>query len=329
MNSPSRPVAFTGYLDLASAVLGGKALEASDEFFNAKDNLILPGHPVYHPDTYTDRGQWMDGWETRRRRTQGLDWCVIQLGLPGVIHGVDIDTSFFEGNSPAYASVEARRGDDGHWEELLPRSPLQPGGQNLFAVPDRNVWTHVRLNIFPDGGVARFRVYGQVSVNWPAMPADALIDLASVVYGGQAIACSDMFFSSMTNLILPGKAAHAGEGWETKRRRGPGYDWAIIKLGRPGVVQRVDVDTTHFKGNYPEMCSLDACLAPDEPIDALTWPEVEWINLVPKTPLGPDACHSFTGEALKSIGPVSHVKLNIFPDGGISRLRVFGVIAPA
>lgn len=315
--------AFTGLVDLAAERLGGVALEASDEFFAPKDNLVKPGRGRFEPDVYTDRGKWMDGWETRRRRGPGLDWCVIRLGLPGVIRGVDIDTHHFLGNHPAYASVDAKSGEQGDWMEILPRVPLRPGAQNLFGIMNSSAWTHVRLNIHPDGGVARFRVYGEVAVDWRSL-ADGDIDLANLRNGGRIVACSDRFFSPAENLILPDEPAHMGEGWETRRRRGPGYDWAVIQLGRAGLISRIDIGTRHFKGNYPERFSLDGCVAPDEPVDELTWPEFEWVNLVPKSALRPDDQHMFEADSLGSQGPFTHIKLNIFPDGGISRLRVFG-----
>lgn len=318
--------AFTGLIDLAAEMLGGQALDASDEFFAPKENLLKPGRGRFEPDVYTDRGKWMDGWETRRRRSPGLDWCVIRLGLPGIIRGVDIDTNHFLGNNPSYASIDAKNGESGDWVEILPRVPLRPGAQNLFGVMNQTAWTHIRLNIYPDGGVARLRVYGDVAVDWRVLP-DEDIDLACLRYGGKAVACSDRFFSPVENLILPGEAHHMGEGWETRRRRGPGYDWAIIQLGRAGQLHRIEINTRHFKGNYPDLCSLDGCVAPDEPVDSLTWPEFEWVNILPKTSMKPDHLHVFEGESISNTGPFTHVKLNVFPDGGVSRLRVYGQIA--
>ena len=262
-----------GLVDLASARLGGVALLANDEFFAEKENLLKPGRGVFIADKYTDRGKWMDGWETRRRRTPGNDWCVVQLGLRGIIKQVDIDTNHFLGNHPPFASLdgvcltnsfpkEPDQVEKLPWMPLLPQSALQPGSQNLFAVPNEQTCTHVRLNIFPDGGVARLRVYGVVVPDWSKLNRGELIDLAAVENGGVPLACSDMFFSSMNNLIMPGRAENMGDGWETKRRRGPGYDWIVLKLGLPGTVRKIEVDTNHFKGNYPDMCSIDGCNAP-------------------------------------------------------------------
>lgn len=322
------PAAFSGLVDLASERLGGKALEASDEFFAPKENLLKPGRGVFIPDKYTDRGKWMDGWESRRKRGPGHDWCVIRLGVPGIIRGIDIDTNHFLGNAPLYGSVEACALEDGteprgstQWTEILSRSPLQPGSQNLFAIHSDDRWTHVRLNIYPDGGVARLRVYGEVVPDLANRTKGGVVDLAAVENGGRAVAASDMFFGAKENLIMPGKAANMGDGWETRRRRGPGHDWAIVRLGQQGEIVRIEVDTSHFKGNFPDRCSIDACNETGV-VDALTWQQVRWKEILPETKLRADCVHMFEKE-LNPSGPTTHVRLNIFPDGGVSRLRVW------
>lgn len=319
---------FAGLIDLAAERIGGRALSASDEFFAEKENLLKPGRGVFIEDKYTDRGKWMDGWETRRKRVPGHDWCVIQLGRPGVIHGVDVDTNHFLGNAPSFVSLEAAPSAEGPWTEILPRSPVNPGAQNLFAVTGRQTWTHVKLHIYPDGGVARFRVYGEVTPDPAVFKPGVLVDLAALENGGRAVGCSDAFFSSMNNLLMPGRSANMGDGWETRRRRGPGHDWVIIRLGRPGTLKKIEVDTNHFKGNYPDTCSLDGCLAPGQAVDALTWPDFTWKEILPRQKLQAHTQHYFEPE-LREAGPVSHVRLNIFPDGGVSRLRLFGLLSSA
>lgn len=330
----NEPNIFPGLIDLASGRLGGKALLASDDFFASKDNLLKQGRGIFIPDKYTQQGKWMDGWESRRRRGPGHDWCIIKLGAPGIVRGIEIDTDHFLGNSPLYASVEAVVADAGasaasfgkksaNWKTILAKSPVKPGVQNVFGVTNTDRWTHVRLNIFPDGGVARLRVYGEVVPDWRAMNLSRPIDLVAVVNGGLAIAASDMFFSPMNNLILPGKAATMGDGWETRRRRGSGNDWVILKLGRPGLIQRIEVDTAHFRGNFPESCSVDGCAAP-EGVDGLTWPSIDWKEVLPRTRLSASKNHVFGH--VKNAGKVSHVRLNIFPDGGVSRIRVLGTV---
>ncbi|HEY3663926.1 MAG TPA: allantoicase [Chthoniobacterales bacterium] len=323
-----------GLVDLAAARIGGVALVANDEFFAEKENLLQPGRGIFIPDKYTDHGKWMDGWETRRRRSPGHDWCVVQLGLRGIVKQVDIDTNHFLGNHPPFASLDAlclttefprelTSLDQLPWRTLLAKSPLNPGSQNLFQVEANEPATHIRLNIIPDGGVARLRIYGTVVPDWSKTKPGELVDLAAVENGGVPLACSDMFFSSMNNLIMPGRSANMGDGWETKRRRAPGYDWIILKLGLPGAIQKIEVDTNHFKGNYPDTCSIEGCLAPGATIDDLTNSKTEWKEVLSKTKLEADKRHFFENE-LTPPGECTHLRLNIYPDGGVSRLRVWG-----
>jgi allantoicase len=323
-----------GLIDLAAPRVGGLALLANDEFFAEKENLLKPGRGVFIADKYTDRGKWMDGWETRRRRTPGHDWCVIQLGLRGIIKQVDIDTNHFLGNHPPFASLDAVCLTNGFpsdagelpWAPLLEKSALKPGSQNLFATTSDQTWTHVRLNIIPDGGVARLRVYGVVVPDWSKLKPGALVDLAAVENAGVPLACSDMFFSSMNNLIMPGRSENMGDGWETKRRRGPGYDWIIVKLGLQGTIRKIEVDTNHFKGNYPDMCSIEGCTAPGASTDELAAPATRWSEILPKTKLQAHTRHFFEKE-LSPIDNCTHLRLNIYPDGGVSRLRAWGTVA--
>ena len=265
---------FTQLTDLAAERLGGKVLYATDDFFAEKENLIAPTRGIFIADKYTDRGKWMDGWESRRKRTPGHDWAIIQLATSGKIKGFDIDTNFFLGNHPPHASVEAVNLRDGHkisdwdsvsWKEILPKSHLDAGSQNFYECESNEVFTHLRLHIYPDGGVARFRVYGEVFKNWDAVSANDTIDLAAAINGGQAIACNDMFFSSMSNLIMPNRGINMGDGWETKRNRTPNNrDWVILKLAHKGTVDKIIVDTCHFKGNYPDSCSIEFCTSDND-----------------------------------------------------------------
>ncbi len=323
---------FAGLANLADERLGARALAANDDFFAGKENLVKPGAAVFDVDRYTDRGKWMDGWESRRKRVPGHDWCVVRLGLPGVIRGVDIDTSHFLGNHPPHASLDAAvlERDDASgleraaWSEVLTRVALAPGAHNPYSIGHAGRWTHVRLNIFPDGGVARLRVYGTSEPDWARVPKGETHDLASITRGGSIVTASDMFFGAPGNLLMPWVAESMRDGWETRRRRRPGHDWVIVRLGRPARIRRIEVDTKHYKGNYPDQCSIDAALAPEASVEALTG-EKAWRPLLAKTKLGADANHAFERE-LSDAGVVSHVRLNIHPDGGVSRLRVFGAV---
>jgi allantoicase len=331
MRDASRPAEFAGLVNLADERLGARAVATNDEFFAPKENLLRPHPATFDPDRYTERGKWMDGWESRRRREPGHDWCVVRLGVPGLIRGVDIDTSFFLGNHPPHASLEGANLDsDGDaalalvsWTEILARVPLAPGAHNPYSVASNGRWSHVRLNIYPDGGVARLKIYGVSVPDWASLGGSGTIDLASVVQGGGIVTANDMFFGAPENMLMPWVAESMGDGWETRRKRGPGHDWSIVRLGRSGRIQRIEVDTMHFKGNYPDRCSLDGCLAPEARDAELTSEAMVWKAMLPPTKLQAHTNHVFEKE-LAEVGPVSHVRINIFPDGGISRLRVLG-----
>ena len=326
---------FTDLIDLASERLGGAVLAANDEFFAPKEGLIKATQPEWREGLYTERGKWMDGWETRRRRAPGEDWAVIRLGAPGTVRGVVIDTSFFTGNYPESASLDgcevagtpaASLLTDGGvtWQPLLPMVTLAGDTRNLFEVEQspRRV-THVRLTIHPDGGVARLRVHGDVVVADDMFEPGERHDLAAMEHGGFVVECSDMWYGHRQNLILPGRSTHMGDGWETKRRRGPGHEWTIVRLARRAVIDRVELDTDHYKGNAPGSCMLECVdagvVSPNARFDAGAQ---QWRELVPHVPLQPHARHRFSSEVIPR--PATHVRLNIYPDGGVARLRLFG-----
>ena len=343
MTQPDVALGFTGLVDLAARSLGGHAVACSDDFFASMDNLVAPGRGIFVPGEYTDRGKWMDGWESRRRRGgPESDYCIVALGAQGRIRALDIDTNHFLGNHPPYAALDVLSASPKasaeqlmqatSWTELLPQSALKPGSQNLFAVNSEHVVTHVRLRIFPDGGVARLRVYGDVEPTWDVVEDDlhtlaALdqgeVDLVSLRNGGLALACSDMFFSPMQNLILPRRATDMGGGWETRRKRMPGHDWIILKLGARGRLTLAVFDTAFFKGNYPDRASIEAIDAPGARITDLLSSSTAWRQLVPETKLSADS-RALVRDELRQLGPVTHVRVNIFPDGGLSRLRLYG-----
>ena len=302
-----------GYLpDLASRDLGGSVVAANDELFAARENLIRAEAPQFAPHTFGPKGQIMDGWETRRRREPGSDHAIVRLGLPGVIRSVVIDTAFFRGNFPPEASVEAC-GAEGHpspaeldaaqWTTLVERTALQGDTAREFAVEDEHRWTHVRLTIYPDGGVARLRVYGEPIAD-PRL-VTSTVDLAALENGGTVLDCSNDFYSTPTNLIKPGLARVMGDGWETARRRDDGNDWVRLRLACPGRIVLVEIDTTHFVGNAPGWATLVGG---------------EGEELLGRTALQPDTRHRFA-----LAGPeVAEVRLDVFPDGGVGRLRLYG-----
>ena len=328
--SPQEDHPFREYIRLEQPRLGTRVVFATDDFFAAKERVIDPAEPVWIDDKYDDHGKWMDGWESRRRRDDGHDYCIIRLGTPGIVRGVDIDTRFFTGNFPPAASIDACvsadeiPGKDVAWRELLARTDLGGDAHHYCAIDSDEAITHLRLNIFPDGGVARLRIYGEVDADLDQYAEDDTIDLVAFENGGRALACSDEHYGSMHNLNVAGRGVNMGDGWETARRRGPGNDWVILALGAPGIIEKVEIDTAHFKGNYPARASLRAALI-DNAADIVDASE-NWPLLLPETELEADSIRHVAG-GLDNCGPVSHVRLDIFPDGGVSRLRLFGVLS--
>lgn len=337
----SNTPAFTQLADLASARVGGRAIATNDDFFAAKANLVKAEPAIFIPDKYTTRGKWMDGWESRRRRTPGHDWCIVELGMRGRIRGVDVDTSFFTGNYPSHCSIDAvdaapsgskpagtlkkKNYDALPWTTILDKTELRGDSHNFLPVDDERRWTHLRLNIYPDGGVARLRVYGDVSVDWDSVTRSGrAVDLAAITNGGLVLGASDLHYGTPANMLMPGRGRNMGDAWETKRRRGPGHDWAVVRLGTSGLLQKIEIDTNHHKGNYPDTASVEGCLAPDATLEELE--SAPWIPVLPQTKLRPHRRHFFTKELVHR-GPVSHVRLNIYPDGGVSRFRVHGTPA--
>jgi allantoicase len=311
--------------DLAGRLLGGGVVAASDEFFAAADNLVGTEPPRFEPGTFGPKGQVYDGWETRRRREPGYDHAIVRLGAPGIVRGVVVDTAFFTGNYPPYASVEAcavagfpspveLAGAD--WLTLVPRSPLRGDTHNEYDVDVPYRFTHVRLRIYPDGGVARLRVHGEV-VPDPALLPGPVWDLAALAHGGLVVDCSDMFYGAPGNLIAPGLARTMGEGWETARRRDTGNDWVRLRLAAPGRIRLAVLDTSYFKGNAPAAATLRGA---DARTGELADP-AGWFDILPRTGLQPDTCHRFPVEGTRT---ATHVRLDVYPDGGMARLRLYG-----
>jgi allantoicase len=316
-------VSFTALPDLAVRTLGGTVMAASDDSFAAKENLLNPGPAGFTAHTFGAKGQEYDGWETRRRRTPGHDWAVIRLGAAGVIRGVVIDTAWFTGNHPPYASVEACAAE-GYpaadeltgWTEIVPRSPLTGDTAHDFAVSAERRFTHVRLVIEPDGGVARLRVHGEV-VPDPRLLTGLTVDLAALANGAVVTGWSDMFYSSPANVIMPGTARHQAEGWETARRRDDGNDWITLRLAGRGVVRLAELDTANLRFNAPAAARVRGADARAGALDD----EAAWFDLLPRTLLRPDTLHRFR---LDGDRPATHARVDIYPDGGLARVRLHG-----
>lgn len=319
------------YVDLAQPRLGSQVVYATDDFFADKARLISPEEPQFIPGKYDDNGKWMDGWESRRKRGPGHDWCVIRLGVSGIIAGFEIDTRHFTGNYPPACELEVCRsdveapGDDARWVKVTRRIDLK-GDDRIYVPIEHGPVTHVRLHIFPDGGVARLRVWGRVTPDWRAYPKGAVLDLLAMAHGGRGIIANNEHYGAVANLTAPGRGVNMGDGWETRRRREPGHDWAILELGAAGIIEEVVVDTAHFKGNYPDRCSIQAVAHADGTPQEMARDAETWPVLLGESKLSPDAVHSFRDE-LRRIGRVRFLRLNIHPDGGVSRLRMMGTLA--
>ncbi|MFH8368897.1 allantoicase [Streptomyces sp. NPDC018031] len=331
---------FTGLVDLADRRLGGGVLAANDEFFAERENLLTPERPVFDPHAFGHKGKIMDGWETRRRRGASAgspfpaagdhDWALIRLGLPGVVRGLVVDTAHFRGNYPQRISVQATAvpgtpgaaellSDGVRWEEIVPPSPVRGHAANGFAVTRENRWTHLRLVQHPDGGIARLRVYGEALPDPEWLDLLGTVDLASVLYGGVVEGASDRFFSAPLNMIRPDLSRKMEDGWETRRRRDAGHDWARFRLAGQGEIRAVEIDTAYYKGNAAGWAALSGC-------DALTADPADpaaWSPLLPPVRLEPDTLHRFP---LPKRATATHVRLDTFPDGGVARLRVHGTL---
>ena len=318
------------YVDLANPILGTKILICSDEFFAPAKRILNSSSPIFKENVFDNHGKWMDGWETRRKRTKGFDFVIIKLGKPGKIKAVNIDTSFFNGNQPEYAQLEGCYSNNNlkniKWIKITKKQKIKANDSNLFKSLNSKTFTHIKLNIFPDGGVARLRLFGNIDLSLYKFSKNTNIDLASIINGSQIIACSDEHFGNANNLLLPGKSINMGNGWETRRRRDKGFDWVIIKLGFKSSINSFEVGTHFFKGNYPDSFSIQAFHSnKNVNISSLVKNSKNWITLISKNKLKPNS-----NIKIKNLNYLNKnfnfIKLNIYPDGGISRLRVFGKV---
>jgi len=329
--NPDVPLFARTGINLASEGLGARAISASNAFFAPLERMLHDHPAVFYPDRFDDHGKWMDGWETQRRRDGGHDHAVIKLATPGRLLGFNVDTSHFTGNYAPACRIEAASvpmdeepDEKTSWVQVLHHSALHADRQHFFKCDSYESWTHLRLHIFPDGGIARLRAYGVPELD-PSHTGGE-IDLAASLNGGRILAFSDAHYGDFNRLLAPGRGFNMGDGWETRRRREPGYDWIVIALGARGIIDRVEVDTAHFKGNYPDRCAIqgaDMQNFGDGLTDALVTDSMFWPKLLPEQHLSADAIHTYADELIRR-EPVTHIRFNIHPDGGVSRLRLFG-----
>ncbi|KAJ0423771.1 allantoicase [Aspergillus carlsbadensis] len=344
---------FAHTTNLASSALNSKVLACSNEYFAAASNLLTPTPPINRPGVFIHTGAWYDGWETRRHNPEPYDWVVIKLGVAsGAIQGVEVDTGFFTGNygekaelqatyAPGAPDAEVADPNYKGWSTILPAQPLGPAQRrawkfNNYDPANRTPYTHVRLLQFPDGGISRLRLWGHAIP--PAIEPSQqshgelpIEELSSALLGGLALSASDQHYTPCSNLLLPGRGKDMGDGWETARSRTPGHvDWAIIKLGLPGSVSKIVVDTKDFRGNFPRAVRVHGLVEGSIKSDEVPSQDHEsWVELLSgDKPCAADTEHIFEGADLAAGGEdtrtFTHVKLTLIPDGGVKRFRCGG-----
>ena len=325
----SEKIIFTnGLIDLAQPRLGSKVISRTDDFFASADRIINPSAPVFKEGLFDKNGKWMDGWESRRKRTPGHDYLIIKLGKPGSISKVNVDTSHFNGNQPSMISIEACNSKSNNiknfkWKSLLGKKKTKANSPHIFKTSSKSVFTHIKLNIFPDGGVARLRLYGNISKEKNDFK-NKTINLASLLDGASVIACNNEHFGKAENILAPGKAKNMGDGWETRRRRDKGFDWLILNSIDGEKIDKIEISTHHFKGNFPSHCSLQAAyITTKKSSSSIVSGSNKWKTLMNKTMLKANKTHTFRNVLMKN-DKINFIKINIFPDGGISRFRIFG-----
>ena len=314
------------FVNLASPKLGTKVMSFSDDFFGKVSRMLNDKAPQFIEDKYDNHGKWMDGWESKRRRDGGHDWAIIKLGSPGKVYEIEIDTSFFTGNYPPFASIqglysEKKPDHNNDWKIILKKQKLQGDKVHNFKVNSTKV-NYIRFQIFPDGGIARLRLLGHVEIDLEKFK-NKKIELSSLNLGGKIIAYNNAHYGDVSALLTSGRGKTMGDGWETRRRREPGNDWIIIKLAKSGIIEEIEIDTAHFKGNFPDKASISAAFFDEkEKVSSIIKQNKNWKEILPPTKLKADKIHRF--KKIIRTDEVNYVKLNIFPDGGVSRFRVFG-----
>jgi len=315
-------------INLADPRIGSKIIFKTDDFFAAAHRILKTDIPVFKDGLFDKHGKWMDGWETRRRRSKGYDYLVLKLGKPGKIFDIDIDTSHFNGNQPTHASLEgcfsrSKPNKKTKWTRLLGKKKLGPNKNHNFKSQNKSTFNYIRLNIFPDGGVARLRLYGKIEIDKKIINHKN-INLTSVLNGASIVGCNNEHFGRAENIIAPGKGKNMGDGWETRRSRGKNFDWLIIKFGKPGLIKKLEIDTHHFKGNYPDSCSIQtAIINKDLSNKLIVKNSKNWKFILNKSKLSAHKKHVFKKFLIKR-NKENYLKINIYPDGGISRIRAFG-----
>lgn len=321
-------------INVASCELGSKIIFTTDEFFAKAEKMLAESEAVFK-DEYDENGHWMDGWETRRRRDGGNDFCIIKLGNISKISSFLVDTSHFRGNYPLAVSIKGcnekeiddesfiKQIDSFKWLELLEQSDLEGDKKQNFSSKNFSEITHLKVDIYPDGGIARFKAFGEICFDEKLYEKEN-INVVSMKNGARAVYTNNEFFGPLKNILKDEESLNMGDGWETRRRREPGFDWGIIQLAKPVIIDNIMVDTNFFKGNFADSFSICSAYLENTTDNSVITQSMFWEELISKQKLEMHKKHSFDNSFLLHKKPVTHIRVNIFPDGGISRLKLFG-----
>ncbi|MCS5589832.1 MAG: allantoicase [Candidatus Thioglobus sp.] len=324
-------------IDIASSDQGSKVIYCSDEFFADSSRMLQANDPVWIEGKYDENGKWMDGWESRRRRDGKNDFCFIRLGSTSIINNFNIDTSHFTGNfAPAISilgcCVPGGTTDDrvvdgsavSEWFDLLTQENLKSDSHNLFSCKSTQPLTHLKITLYPDGGIARFRAYGNTYSEDTKYQMTGT-NVISKESGARAVFANDEHFGCLSNVLEEHDPLSMADGWETRRRRKPGNDWGIIALSSPAKVHEIVIDTSFFKGNFPDTFSISSTNMTDTDDNTLIEKSNTWDKIIERKKLGMNKIHIFKKEDLLHEQEITHVRIDIFPDGGIARLKLIGV----
>ncbi|WP_419768519.1 allantoicase [Arcobacter sp.] len=321
-------------INVTSLDLGTKILYVSDDFFANAQRMLEESEAVFK-DEYDENGHWMDGWETRRRRDSKNDFCIIKLGVSAKINSFEVDTAHFKGNYPLAVSIKAcyskdindeeiiNNPENFQWKELLVQSDLQGDTKHNFDSSCQDEITHIRMDIYPDGGIARFKAFGTICFDEKLYDMDN-INVISMLNGARAVRTNNEFFGALKNILKEKDSLYMGDGWETRRRRTPGFDWGIIELSKPAIIDNIMIDTNFFKGNFPDSFSICSAYIKESTDNSIETQSIFWEELIPSQKLEMDNKHYYNKSFLLHNKPITHIRINIFPDGGVSRLKLFG-----
>jgi len=327
---------YEGQINVTSSDFGSKVIYCSDEFFADSCRMLQNNEAVFVEDKYDEHGKWMDGWETRRRRDGKNDFCYIRLGSKSVINDFNIDTSYFTGNfAPAISilgccvagGITDDRVVDGsavdEWFDLLAKEKLTGDSSNIFSSNSLKPVTHLKVTLYPDGGIARLRAYGSVWSDETKYEITGT-NVISKESGARALFANDEHFGCLSNILEEHTPLSMADGWETRRRRKPGNDWGVIALSKPAKVHEIIVDTSFFKGNFPDTFSISSANILNPDVDTLIEDSKTWSKIIDRKKLGMNKIHIFKKEDLLNEQEFTHIRIDIFPDGGIARLKLLG-----